>query len=225
MDDVLANNLMATINRALRDRRYSASRASTEAGSPDLVRNIRRGRMPSLERLNALCEVLDLDFYVGPRRHAGAIDVRRLREAIASTERTLGAHGIALQLEARADAIAAVYDLLDRDRAPATAERVRELIEALGRVAGRCALSGAFGPRLPPLRQPRTGPPEGATWSFPEWGTRGYIRHSLLPAPKVSLRKPTPRSRREERTARRPEGPTAYGGRVSANRSRDASAV
>ena len=134
MDDVLANNLMATINRALRDRRYSASRASTEAGSPDLIRNIRRGRMPSMERLKVLCEVLDLDFYVGPRRQAGAIDVGRLREAIASTERTLGAHGIALQLEARADAIAAVYDLLDRDRAPATAERVRELIEALGRV-------------------------------------------------------------------------------------------
>ena len=134
MDDVMANELMATLNRALRDRRYSASRASTEAGSPDLIRNIRRGRMPSMERLKALCEVLDLDFYVGPRRHAGAIDVRRLREAIASTERTLGAHGIALQLEARADAIAAVYDLLDRDRAPATAERVRELIEALGRV-------------------------------------------------------------------------------------------
>ena len=87
-----------------------------------------------MERLKVLCEVLDLDFYVGPRRQAGAIDVGRLREAIASTERTLGAHGIALQLEARADAIAAVYDLLDRDRAPATAERVRELIEALGRV-------------------------------------------------------------------------------------------
>ena len=134
MDDVLANNLMATINRALRDRRYSASRASTEAGSPDLVRNIRRGRMPSLERLNALCEVLDLDFYVGPRRHAGAIDVRRLREAIASTERTLGAHGIALQIEARADAIAAVLRRpRTRDRAPATADRVRELIEALER--------------------------------------------------------------------------------------------
>ena len=130
----MANELMATLNRALRDRRYSASRASTEAGSPDLIRNIRRGRMPSMERLKALCEVLDLDFYVGPRRQAGAIDVRRLREAIASTERTLGVHGIALQLEARADAIAAVYDLLDRDRAPATAERVKELIEALGRV-------------------------------------------------------------------------------------------
>ena len=134
MDDPMANELMATLNRALRDRRYSASRASTEAGSPDLIRNIRRGRMPSMERLKALCEVLDLDFYVGPRRHAGAIDVRRLREAIASTERTLVAQGVPLEPEAKADAIAAVYDLLDRDRAPATAERVRELIEALGRV-------------------------------------------------------------------------------------------
>ena len=136
MDDPMANELMATLNRALRDRRYSASRASTEAGSPDLIRNIRRGRMPSMERLKALCEVLDLDFYVGPRRQAGAIDVRRLREAIASTERTLVAQGVPLEPEAKADAIAAVYDLLDRDRAPATAARVRELIEALGRVPG-----------------------------------------------------------------------------------------
>ena len=103
-------------------------------GSPDLIRNVRRGRMPSLERLKALCEVLELDFYVGPRRRAGAVDVGRLREAIASTERTLGAHGLVLELEARADAIAAVYDLLDRERAPATAQRVQELIEALGRV-------------------------------------------------------------------------------------------
>ena len=134
MDDAMANDLTATLNRALRERRYSASRASTEAGSPDLIRNIRRGRMPSLERLKALCEVLELDFYVGPRRRAGAVDVGRLREAIASTERTLGAHGLVLELEARADAIAAVYDLLDRERAPATAQRVQELIEALGRV-------------------------------------------------------------------------------------------
>ena len=118
----------------MRDQRDSATAASIEAGCPDLVRNIRRGRMPSVERLNALCEVLDLDFYVGPRRAAGAVDVPRLREAIVSTERTLGAHGLVLALEARADAIAAVSDLLDRDRAPATAERVTELIEALGRV-------------------------------------------------------------------------------------------
>ena len=130
------DELVATINRALRDLRYSASKASLEAGSPDLIRNIRRGRMPSVERLRALCEVLDLDFYVGPRREAGAIDERRLREAVASTERTLGNHGIALEPEAKADAVAAVYDLLDRERAPATAARVKDLIDALGRAPG-----------------------------------------------------------------------------------------
>ena len=129
MDDIIA-----TINRALRDRRYSASKASLESGSPDLVRNIRRGRMPSVERLRALCEVLDLDFYVGPRRPAGAVDGRRLRDAIASTERTLRSHRSTLDPEAKADAVAAVYDLLDSERAPATAERVKQLIEALARV-------------------------------------------------------------------------------------------
>ena len=91
--------------------------------------------MPSVERLQVLCEVLGLEFYVGPAREAGAIDERRLREAVASTERTLDARGIALEPEAKADAIAATYDLLDRERAPATAPRVEQLIEALGRTA------------------------------------------------------------------------------------------
>lgn len=119
------------INRALRARRYSARQASLEAGSPELIRNIRRGRLPSVERLKALCEVLELEFYIGPQRHAGAIDERRLREAVMSTERTLAAHRIALEPEARADAVVAVYELLDRERAPATAARVTKLIEAL----------------------------------------------------------------------------------------------
>ena len=91
--------------------------------------------MPSVERLQVLCEVLELEFYIGPAREAGAIDERRLREAVASTERTLGARGIALEPEAKADAVAAIYDLLDRERAPATAARVEQLIEALGRSA------------------------------------------------------------------------------------------
>ena len=124
-------DLTTTINRALRARGCSARQASLEAGSPELIRNIRRGRMPSVERLQLLCEVLELEFYIGPAREAGAIDERRLREAVTSTERTLGARGIALEPEAKADAIAAIYDLLDRKRAPATAARVEQLIEAL----------------------------------------------------------------------------------------------
>ena len=131
--DTLTSRITDAINRALRAQRYSAHQASLEVGgNPDLVRNLRRGRLPSVARLGELCEVLGLELYVGPPREAGAIDERRLRDAVARTERTLGAHGIALAPEAKADAIAAVYDLLDRERAPATAERVKRLIEALG---------------------------------------------------------------------------------------------
>ena len=90
------------IDRALRARRYSARQASLEAGSSELIRNIRRGRMPSVERLRTLCEVLELEFYIGPKRESGAIDEARLREAVVSTERTLAAHAIALEPEARA---------------------------------------------------------------------------------------------------------------------------
>ena len=42
---------------------------------------------------------------------------------------------VALEPDAKADAVAAIYDLLDRERSPATAARVEQLIEALGRPA------------------------------------------------------------------------------------------
>ena len=89
--------------------------------------------MPSVEKLRAQCAVFDLDFYVGPRRPAGAVDQRRLREAVASTERALRNYRPAFDPDARTDAIAAVYDLLDRERSPSTAQRVKQLIDALGR--------------------------------------------------------------------------------------------
>ena len=123
---------MGTINRALRARGWSARQASIEAvGSHELIRDMRRGRTPSVERLQALCEVLDLEFYVGPRREAGTVDEQRLEDAVDSTERTLETHSIALETRAKARAIVAVYELLDRERAPATAARVKRLIEAL----------------------------------------------------------------------------------------------
>ena len=125
-------DLLATINRALRSRGWSVRQASIAAvGSHEFIRDMRRGRMPSVERLQALCDVLDLEFYVGPRRETGTIDEQRLEDAVASTERTLNIHAIALETRAKARAIIAVYELLDRERAPATAVRVRRLIEAL----------------------------------------------------------------------------------------------
>ena len=42
---------------------------------------------------------------------------------------------VALEPDAKTDAVAAIYDLLDRERSPATAARVEQLIEALGRPA------------------------------------------------------------------------------------------
>ena len=82
---------MGTINRTLRARGWSARQASIEAvGSHELIRDMRRGRMPSVERLRALCDVLDLEFNVGPRREVGTIDEPRLEDAVDSTERTLG---------------------------------------------------------------------------------------------------------------------------------------
>lgn len=125
-------NLITTINRALRARGWSARHASLEAvGSPELIRNMRRGRLPSVDRLQALCDVLDIELYVGPRRKPAAIDERRLEEAVESTERTLEAHSIALDPQAKAHAIAAVYELLDQESSPATAARTKRFIDAL----------------------------------------------------------------------------------------------
>ena len=125
-------DLVAQINRALRDRGWSARKASTEAvGSPELIRDIRRGHLPSVERLRALCLVLDIDFYIGPKREWGSIDERRLEDAIESTEQALEANDISLKPPAKARVVASIYELLDRDREPATAARVERLIEAL----------------------------------------------------------------------------------------------
>ena len=124
--------LVAEINRALRACGWSARKASMEAvGSPELIRDMRRGRLPSLERLQALCDVLDLEFYVGPRRQLGEIDERRLEEAVENAERTIASNGITLEPEAKARAVAAIYQLLDRDHHPATAARLKRLIGAV----------------------------------------------------------------------------------------------
>ena len=124
--------LVAEINRALRARGWSARQASIEAvGSPELIRDMRRGRLPSVERLQALCEVLDLEFYIGPPRQSPMIDERRLEDAVVSTERTLATHAITLEWRAKARAIVAVYELLDQERAPASATHVKRLIDAL----------------------------------------------------------------------------------------------
>ena len=125
-------DLVAEINRALRARRWSARRASVEAvGSPDLVRDMRRGFVTSVEKFRALCDVLGLEFYVGPPRKDHAVDEQRLEVAIETAVRTLRDTGIALDPSEEAQVIASVYHLIGPQRSPATTARVKRLIAAL----------------------------------------------------------------------------------------------
>ncbi len=62
-------DILREIDAALERLGLSARAASIRAqGSPEMIRDMRRGHVPSVERLRSLCEVLDLDFFVGPRR-------------------------------------------------------------------------------------------------------------------------------------------------------------
>jgi len=62
-------DLLEIINQALDKQGLSARRASILAtGTPELIRDMRRGRTPSVARFRALCGVLNLEFYVGPTR-------------------------------------------------------------------------------------------------------------------------------------------------------------
>ena len=68
--------LLELIDEVLAERRWSARQASIEAiGTPNLIMNMRRGRVPSIHRLRSLCDVLGLEFHramsVGRERSGG----------------------------------------------------------------------------------------------------------------------------------------------------------
>ena len=123
--------LLELIDEVLAERRWSARQASIEAiGTPNLIMNMRRGRVPSIHRLRALCDVLGLEFYVGrPRTVRGAeFDVERLALAIEAVGAGFPDPDRRLSLHDRAQLLVAVYSLLGESDASAGAARVRELI-------------------------------------------------------------------------------------------------
>ncbi len=74
-------DLLKIIDRALNEQGISARQASLLAiGTPELIRNMRRGRVPSVERFSALCDVLNLEFYVGPKYSQKSPSVRVVSE-------------------------------------------------------------------------------------------------------------------------------------------------
>ena len=133
-------DLLELINSTLREQRWSARQASIEAvGNDQLIRNMRRGQVPSVEKFRRLCEVLGLEFYAGKPREFGTVDGERLREAIEATEQTLREEGVVLEPGDKARVLAAVYDLIGQERSPQTLSRVRQLIAGI--------TAGTRGPR------------------------------------------------------------------------------
>lgn len=62
-------NIIAAIQEALKRQGTNPSRVAKDNGlSVNAVRYILEGRPPSSRRLAEVCEALDLEFYVGPRR-------------------------------------------------------------------------------------------------------------------------------------------------------------
>ena len=121
-------DLVAAINAALRARGWSAREASMRAvGSPELVRDMRRGYVTSVEKFRSLCEVLDLEFYAGPRREEAPVDERRLELAVEAAERGLGTSDQGLSYAAKARLLVEVYQLIGKE-GPASAARLRKLI-------------------------------------------------------------------------------------------------
>ena len=80
-------DLLELVEQALISKGMTARQASIKAsGKPDLIATLRRGRAPSVERIRSLCEVLDLEFHIGPRRREADPDALRKRLAEAGAE-------------------------------------------------------------------------------------------------------------------------------------------
>ena len=107
--------LLREIERAIRTRGWSARQVSMKAGgSPDLIRGMRRGRVPSVERVEALCQALDLEFYVGAPGAERPVAAERLERALETTDPTLASTGRTMGYGDKARAVAAVYDLIGK---------------------------------------------------------------------------------------------------------------
>lgn len=127
-------DLLHEIERAVKARGWSARQASIEAvGAPELIRDMRRGRVPSVERFRALCNALDLEFYVGPPRDRNPVDSQRLERAVETAENVLHAAGRKLTHSEKARVVSMVYDLIGDEAGYANARRVSQLVSAVTR--------------------------------------------------------------------------------------------
>ena len=126
----IVKDLIQLIDAALLERGWSARQASIEAtGSAHLIARMRRAQEPGVGRTRSLCEVLGLEFYIGPPRTVGRVDLDVGRLALALKAVAAGFPDIErIPMHDRAQLITAVYGNIDDRDAEASAERVRELV-------------------------------------------------------------------------------------------------
>ena len=106
------SELLALFKRALREKGMKAAAASKAAsGNPYLIRNMTRPdgqiTVPNFENLQRLCEVLGLEFYIGPKRdeqngshrHVRDVSEEEVRSAVQNALDDLFARGNSLQTD------------------------------------------------------------------------------------------------------------------------------
>lgn len=128
-------DILDTIEQALRDRGVSARRASLEAGgTPEMIRDMRRGRVPSVERVRSLCRVLDLEFYLGPPRPEMEPPVAALLDGLAELRAELrdGLAGLRSDIGALLQSAELLADTTASDAPHIQHVEVRELRAAAG---------------------------------------------------------------------------------------------
>ena len=144
--------LLTKIERAVRARGWSARQASIQAvGTPELIRDMRRGRVPSVERFRALCEALDLEFYVGPHRESNPVDIRRLERALETAEKGLHSMGQVMGHAEKARVVSVIYDLIGEGGERENAARIVNLLEAVSTspISGRAGSTEALEVTVP----------------------------------------------------------------------------
>ena len=105
---------------------------------------MRRGQTPSLDRVAALCEVLDLEFYIGPHRVFGdtGFDLGRVVLALEALDQVFPDAAGRLSLHERGQLLVAVYAHLKGEDVRANAQRVSELIAIARRFGVGDAVAG-----------------------------------------------------------------------------------
>lgn len=115
-------------------------------GSPDMIADMRRGRVPSVERVRAMCEVLGLEFYVGPHRRRTPIEARTLAQALSTADRAAQSCGLEMDDDERAQVVAAIYDLIGDDQERTDTAQVLRLIEAVAKSRGTTSATDESNP-------------------------------------------------------------------------------